>query len=555
MNTNRPNETDNQLNDRFEKNKLSPYVNEKPSSYADRLGIFYSAIVDTQHKKISGQFFTPVEIARFMASFTIERKTTIKILDPGCGIGILSAAVAETIITNNKNVKTIELVAFETDVKILPLVDQCLEYLATWLKARKINFTYFLCKNDFIMHNTHVLTNQGNVNEYYDVVISNPPYFKLPKDDERVIAARAVIFGQTNIYSIFLLIAAKLLSNTGVLIFITPRSFCSGNYFRLFREIFFSIIRVQTVHLFNSRKDAFKRDRVLQENIIIIGQRHQTIDPYNSKSKLKKIKETRIAISSSKGVNDIDQRRIKEYKWSDLVNVDSYQKILHLPASDVDEEVISIFKTWTGSLSSYGLGISTGPVVDFRSHEMISSKNMKKTVPLIWLHNVESMKITWPKSSDKGKTKGQFIILNEDSITRLVPNKNYVLLRRFSAKDDLRRLIAAPYFKESTKEYQMLGIENHLNYIYHKSNDLSDIEIVGLAALINSRLFDVYFRTFNGNINVSATELRDFPLPDYKLIKQLGKKILNMHSNQKNIDFLVSKIFNISIDLFDVYGR
>jgi adenine-specific DNA-methyltransferase len=264
-----------------------------------------------------------------------------------------------------------------------------------------------------------------------------------------------------------------------------------------------------------------------------------------------------LEVSSSKGIDDIDNRRIKKYKRSNLINFDSYQKILHLPSSDTDEQVIQIFKTWTGSLKSYNLEISTGPVVDFRSEEMINLKKTKNTVPLIWLHNIESMKFIWPRNNGyKGKVKGQYIINNNRSFSRLVKNRNYVLLRRFSSKDDDRRLIAAPYFSSTLPNIPMLGIENHLNYIYHKKNELTDYETFGLAAILNSRLFDLYFRTFNGNINVSATELRDFPLPSFQLIQTLGQKIVetNKSKSRFDIDSLVSEIFNLTIDLSKIYG-
>jgi adenine-specific DNA-methyltransferase len=98
-------------------------------------------------------------------------------------------------------------------------------------------------------------------------------------------------------------------------------------------------------------------------------------------------------------------------------------------------------------LRSYGLEISTGPVVDFRSTDFITFKKQKNSVPLIWLGNVEPMSVTWPLKTLKGKPKGQYISKKAESLSRLVPNRNYVLLRRFSAKDDSRRLIAAPHFK------------------------------------------------------------------------------------------------------------
>lgn len=518
-----------------------------PAEYAARLGNYYASKVTNNHKKDNGQFFTPIEIAQFMASFNEVDKEKIKILDPGCGIGILSAALVELLATSCKKLKVIELIVFEIDLSILPLAENCFEYLRLWLNQKGIDFTFFLCKNDFVLHNSLILNNQRNSNEFYDIIISNPPYFKLPKNDERAIAAKSVIHGQTNIYSIFLLIAAKLLSQDGQLIFITPRSFCSGSYFRLFRELFFSEVDLKAIHLFNSRKSAFKKDNVLQENIIISA---------GKKAHKKNLRE--VIVSTSMGIDDLGNRHTKKHNISNLINFESSQKILHLPASEADEVVIKIFRTWTGSLNKYDLEISTGPVVDFRSDDMIKLEEVKNSVPLIWLHNIEPMNFSWPKNSGyKGKQKGQYISNDKNSFSRLVKNRNYVFLRRFSTKDDNRRLVAAPYFKSSLEDVPMLGIENHLNYIYHKKSELTADETVGLAAIFNSKLFDLYFRTFNGNINVSATELRDFPLPDFQLIQALGQKI---NKNDKKrlpylIDDLVSETFNLSTNLSKAYGE
>jgi adenine-specific DNA-methyltransferase len=529
---------------------------EKPSDYANRLGQVYASKVTEDHKKNLGQFFTPVSVARFMAQFVEAKTGKIKILDPGCGLGILSICVIEEIISANKIIHSIELVAFESDLNILPLVEKSFKYLTEWLQKRKVSFTYFLCKNDFILHNSRILTNQQSADEVYDIVISNPPYFKLPKDDERAIAAKSVIYGQTNIYSIFLLIATKLLSENGQLIVITPRSFCSGNYFRLFRELFFSSIYLKSIHLFNSRKDAFRKDKVLLENVIVVASPKRPSQLNQVQLPFAQNTDTIVTISSSEGIDDLQVRRVKDYKTTELVNLNSWQKILHLPASDIDEKVISIFRSWEGSLSSYGFEISTGPVVDFRSEAFITSSKKKNSVPLIWLGNVEAMNVIWPIKGLKGKPKGQYITNQTESLSRLVPNKNYVLLRRFSAKDDSRRLIAAPHFK-TQYSVTMMGIENHLNYIYHLEDELSESQIIGLATLLNSRLFDLYFRTFNGNINVSATELRDFPLPELSLIEYLGKKV--GHSAHriftKDIDDLVASIFELEIDLSKAYGQ
>jgi adenine-specific DNA-methyltransferase len=174
-------------------------------------------------------------------------------------------------------------------------------------------------------------------------------------------------------------------------------------------------------------------------------------------------------------------------------------------------------------LNQYNIQISTGPVVAFRAKRFIRSAPRVgiSFAPLYWLHNASKMKLSWPLNKTG---KGEYIYVCDDSMPLLVPNKNYIFLRRFSSKDDHSRLIATPYFAE-TVDADLIGIENHLNYIYRPNGHLDRSEILGLSALLNSALFDSYFRTFNGNVNVSATELREMPLPPLETVKSIGNAI------------------------------
>jgi len=76
---------------------ILPLDNELPSHFADRVGQVYAKTVTTQHKKDNGQFFTPTEIAHFMAGLIKQTQDKLKILDPGCGTAILSSSLIETL--------------------------------------------------------------------------------------------------------------------------------------------------------------------------------------------------------------------------------------------------------------------------------------------------------------------------------------------------------------------------------------------------------------------------------------------------------------------------
>ncbi|RPH32880.1 MAG: methyltransferase [Bacteroidales bacterium] len=512
---------------------IEPIISDLPSDYADRLGVFYSKQVSLKHKKDSGQYFTPIPIAKLMASLINTTGNRLKILDPGCGTAVLTCALIEHITSKNEHIEFIDLVAYETDPDLISYAKKTFEYLRTWLTKKGIDFQYILHVHDFILDNARVLRHYNKKGDNYDIIISNPPYFKLSKTDEKTIAAKELISGQPNIYSIFMGIASKLLNENGELVFITPRSFASGNYFKAFREFFFNTVQIDRIHLFNSRKDTFNRDNVLQETVIIKAIKEK-ID----------VNKT-VTVSSSIGIKDIYEPSIKFFRSSELIDLKSKEKILHLPTNDKEETILNLISTWENKLKNYNIQISTGPVVAFRSLRFIKEIYENGTVllaPLFWLHNVNKMYLEWPIYL---KNKGQFIRVELSSKSLLLPNKNYIFLRRFSTKDDKSRLIAAPYFCNDTKS-NYIGVENKVNYLYRKDGHLERSEVAGLCALLNSELFDTYFQIFNGNVNVSATELREMKFPSLYDINEMGNKIiLSNDYSMENVNLIVNEYFEL----------
>ncbi len=105
-----------------------------------------------------------------------------------------------------------------------------------------------------------------------------------------------------------------------------------------------------------------------------------------------------------------------------------------------------------------------------------------------------------------------------------MPTRNYVLLRRFSAKEERRRLTASWFLRaEGTRPY--LALENHLNYVYHADRELTVDEVYGLTSLFNSALLDRYFRIISGNTQVNATEIRTIPFPTLERVAAIGQRV------------------------------
>ena len=490
-----------------------------PSEYAEKIGFEYASSTTNGHKKESGQFLTPKSISDFMGNLAQPKYSKISILDPGCGTAILSCSLIEKLVQNNK-VELIDLKLYETDYEIVKELNKVVLFLKNWLFEKKIELNVNIEQTDFILHNSDAFTKnslfENHISETYDYIISNPPYFKIPKSDSRAQVAKELVYGQPNIYSIFMGLSAKLLKPTGELIFITPRSFAAGNYFIAFRNSFFREVNITNIHIFKSRNKMFKNDNVLQENIII---------------RATKKKSSTIKVTVSNCLKDLNSPEDAIYKTEELIDLGSIEKILFIPSNMFEAKTIKIFN----------IQISTGPVVAFRCKEFLVPDYIsdRKLAPLIWLHNIKEMEFAFPL---KKGTKQSYIIDSAKSRKVLLKNKNYILIRRFSSKDDKSRLICSPYFA-SYSEFDRIGIENHLNYVYRPNGELSDEEIWGISALISSKLFDTYFRTFNGNTQVGASELKQIKMPPLDKIILIGGILMNMvHPTKSEIEQIINNI-------------
>jgi len=503
-----------------------------PSEYAEIIGLSYAKSTSDKHKKNNGQFFTPKLISDFMANLAKPCLNKISILDPGCGTSILSCSLIEKLVSKS-DIKEIELTLYETDKNVLVQTKKVINYLFKWLNSQNIKFRYSINETDFIIENSNAFNSNplfGVKNlEQFNYIISNPPYFKIPKSDKRASIAKELVYGQPNIYSIFMGLSAKLLKNDGELIFITPRSFTAGNYFKAFRQLFFNEVSISDIHIFESRKKMFKNDNVLQENIIL---------------RATKTKRELIKITVSESDKDLQNPKEFNYPTNNLIDLNSTDKILFIPSNQKEADTIKIFRKWNNTLNNFNIQISTGPVVAFRCANFLKTEGQINGAisPLIWLHNVKEMEFTYPIQK---RNKPIFIANTENSRKVLLKNKNYIFLRRFSSKDDKSRLVCCPYFSSSFNT-EMIGVENHINYIHRPNDDLTQDEIWGISALFSSSLFDTFFRTFNGNTQVGASELKQIKMPPLDKIKLIGNIIKGLPKyNKEAIDKIIGEVLLI----------
>lgn len=468
-------------------------------------------------RKGLGQYFTGSKIADFMAKLATLKTPSreISILDAGAGAGILGifTAYQAAKLGNTK----IQLICYELDIAVLPLLKIHLEEAKEDLKKQDVDFQYEIRSFDFIL---------TPPNEYFDLCCINPPYFKYSSKNSPYAQSTKDLFkGDPNIYALFVARALDRLKPKGELIFITPRSFTNGLYFKNFRKYLIKNSSIDFIHIFKSRKEAFKETEVLQENVIF----------KLTKNKLQKD----IEISSSYGVNDLEVSEKNRYISDIIIDTLSKESFIRIPETKHDAAILKLVEQWNSSFEELGYFISTGPVVEYRAGTLVEPNSEADSIPLINAHNIDNLEIKWTGTHPKDR---RFNLIDNFS-KWVVEDSCYVIMRRISSKDEQRRISAAVY-NPTFSDQKFVALENHINFIGNKFRKLSKEEAYGLCLILRSKIFDIYFRSISGNTQVNATEIKTLKLPSLQLIHEIGVKWLNHDVDESEIDRILENCLN-----------
>ncbi len=422
-------------------------------------------------------------------------------LDAGAGIGALSGAFLDRWVSGGFNFKSLEIDAFEFDDALHPYLTQTLEKYNAYT-----GFSAHIRGEDFIYAAADWLSGNLFADELptYTHAILNPPYKKIRSDSAHRIILRQAGIETVNLYTAFVALALALLDDHGQLVAIIPRSFCNGPYYRPFREYVLQRAALRRIHLFESRTRAFKDDDVLQENIIILLDRHA--------------RQGSVTVSTSTDDTFSDLASYK-HPFDRIVLPDDPEQFIHVPTSPY-ENSLELYPAIRYSLNDLGIKVSTGPVVDFRVRAHLSDMPESHTVPLLYPGHFSNSGLTWPMP---GAKKPNAILRNDDTEKWLYPNGFYCVVRRFSSKEEKRRIVASVVDPAVFANAPMLGFENHLNVFHENRHGLSEALAYGLAMFLNTTAIDEQFRRFNGHTQVNAADLKLIKYPSRDALSELGK--------------------------------
>ena len=450
----------------------------------------------------------------------------MRILDAGAGTGILTASTALRCL--DLNCKTVHAVLYEVDSEAVPNLERTMNIVQNTFSYRNGAFSYEIHCKDFIL----ARPDKDNNVQGFDISVINPPYFKYSVKDSPYAKATADLFhGDPNIYASFMAVVMASMNENGQMITITPRSFTNGLYFKGFRSYLLTLSALDLIHIFKHRNKVFKNDdsEVLQENIIC-----RFIKGENQKM---------VTVRSSDCDANIDNAVEEQYPLELIVDPSNDQRIIRIPESAYDANILYQAETLPTTFEGAGYFISTGRVVEHRTRNYITENpNVPNSIPLYRPHNITPLNASW----DGEHKKDVSFILNEGHEKHTMNNGTFVLLKRFSSKDERRRLVAGVHL-EDTHDCDLIGFGNKTNYIGIKGKTLTNIEAYGLAALFNSSFMDKYFRCISGNTQVNATEIRVMKFPSREQVEKIGKQVIKLkHFDTSNIDMIVNPILGLT---------
>lgn len=469
----------------------------------DSIRLKTNKVLDSNNKSKYGQFMTPSHIADFMAGLFSSDESAVKLLDCGAGIGSLSIAAVKKL----KHVLSAEL--WEID----PIMQKQLE-----LNIRSMDIQFTIHTKDFIFDAVdQILSNCG---ERFTHAIINPPYKKISSRSAYRQELRKLGIETVNLYTAFLALTIMLMKKNGQIVAIIPRSFCNGAYYKPFRKMLMKECCIEHIHIFKSRNSLFEDDGVLQENIIL---------------KIRKSKQQdRVVISQSYDgrFHDYEQKFID---FCDVVKPDDKELFIHIPTDNAQADNY-IFQC---TLSELGLNVSTGPVVDFRMKQYLQQQPSNDTVPLLYPHHFTDGQLKYPKEHKKPNA----IIASSETKKWLLPNNGYyVIVKRFSTKEEKRRVVA--YIVNPNEiEKEWIGFENHWNVFHVEKNGFDKSVAMGLACFLNSTSLDNQFRVFSGHTQVNVTDLKNLRYPSMEVLLKLGDAYQTT-MNQEHIDILLTEVIN-----------
>lgn len=457
-----------------------------------------------------GRLFTKKDTARLMASMLKldDKKTVYTILDPGAGTGILAAAAIEEICKSCPSAKQIFITCYENDPVFIPMLKNNLE------RIRK------KCRHDFgvklyvTVYEENYITESKNHytvalfdeihEDSFDIIICNPPLDLVDKYSPEAEAVGGVTQLKTGACYLFARLASKHLETDGQMIIMLPTNSSTSSGLSSFRKEIADRLALRRIHLFVGKQKNIRRAVPLKKSFILAyanSEKGETVE---------------ITTSTDNGVNIT---ALPPVPYGFIVDKDG---TLTLPKSIEDTKIVKHILDLPETLTSLGLKMSTGLIIDSRCEGMLFTEPLKGSVPLIRPSAIKGGQIRFPQP-----IKHQYIVPANEKLVQ--KNKNMVIIKRVPAKSDDRFVNSAIYMAAQLPAYRFISTHNKINFIdtIDKEGEISPRLAFGLFALLNSTIYDRYISIMSKSKQINSKEMRELPLPPKNIIENIGMRLMS----------------------------
>jgi adenine-specific DNA-methyltransferase len=483
----------------------------------------YTVMLPDQMRADLGIYYTPPALTRRLIDMATEAGvdwTSCRVLDPACGGGAFLAPAALRIVEALPNCEPAILLhnisnrlrGFEIDRFGAWMAQAFLEIALAPVcssAGRRLPRLVSVCDS----------LGQEPDGDGFDLVVGNPPYGRVTLPSMLRERYRRSLYGHANLYGIFTDLALRWTASRGVIAYVTPTSFLAGEYFKALRGLLAREAPPAAVDFIAARRGVF--EDVLQETLLATYRRGSTASSAA-------VHHVSVASDGSTAIASAGSFRLPAEPHAPWL----------LPRVAEHTPLISRLAAMPARLEDWGYSVSTGPLVWNRYKSQLRSRPCSGAYPLIW---AEAVSASGQFSHRAVKRNHEPYFKVEKSDDWLRTDRPCILVQRTTAKEQLRRLIAAELPERFIAKHGAVVIENHLNMI-RSSNGAAKVSPAAVAAVLNSEVVDRVFRCMSGSVAVSAFELEALPLPSVKDMKAI-ERLVSRRATREAIEDALRAIY------------
>ena len=489
-----------------------------------RIGLLYTAMMPARLRTRLGAYYTPPALCERLLDMATAGGVdwrTARVLDPACGGGAFLSPVARRMAGSLKDCSArIAVRNIQSRLRGLEL-----DPFAAWMSRVFLDVTLRgLCDQagERLQSVVRVCDSLGEMpgEEQFDLVVGNPPYGRVTLSPERREKFRRSLFGHANLYGVFTDLALRFVRPGGVIAYVTPTSFLSGEYFKALRSLLAREAPPASIDFIGERKGVFAD--VLQETLLAAYRRSS--GPVTGRVHF---------------IMPAPDGSIKATAAGSFRLPDPPDRPWLMARSDGQSALARRVVRMPCRLADYGYTISTGPLVWNRHKASLRDEPGKGRYPLVWAESV--------------RADGAFVFRAQKHNHRpyfepradehwVLTDFPCTLLQRTTAKEQRRRLIAAELPRSFIRKHGAVVVENHLNMI-KPLNGPPTVSPAALAALLNSSVVDQVFRCISGTVAVSAYELRALPVPSPEDMREI-ESLIEVDANRETLEAAVERLYD-----------